>query len=287
MDWEDVRFFLALARHGSLSAAARALSVNHATVSRRVSGLEDSLGEALFERRPTGYLLTQAGQRALAQAAAMAEAAEGLGRGGGEASGLVRLTATRSLGDGFLLPHLAEFQHRHPGIDIELISDSRSMSLARFEADLALRLARPQDGEVKAKRLLDLSFGLYGTADWASRLAGGEAPLFVGFDEAGAHIPEAVWLARHFPKARLSFRGNSHLVQRDAARLGMGIAVLPRYLAEPELVRLLLRPEPPARELWMLWRAEAAASSPTRLLASHLTEVFRSHTASFALQPST
>jgi len=286
MDWEDVRFFLALARHGSLSAAARALGVNHATVSRRVAGLEDSLGEALFERRPTGYLLTQAGQRALAQAAAMAEAAEGLGRGGGDASGLVRLTATRSLGEGFLLPHLAEFQRRHPGIDIELISDSRSMSLARFEADLALRLARPQDGEVKAKRLLDMGFGLYGNADWAKRLDAGEAPLFIGFDEAGAHVPEAVWLARHFPKSRLSFRGNSHLVQRDAARLGLGIAVLPRYLAEPELLRLNLGPEPPARELWMLWRAEVAASSPTRLLASYLDEVFRRQAASFALHPS-
>lgn len=275
MDWEDVRFFLALARHGSLSAAARALRVNHATVSRRVAGLEQTLGAVLFERRPGGYVLTEAGSRALDRAAAMAEAAEGLRRGGaGQASGLVRLTATRSLGDGFLLPHLAEFQRRHPGIDVELISDSRAMSLARFEADLALRLSRPADGDVKARRLATLTFGLYAGDDWRRRLAAGETPRFVGFDEAGAHVPEAVWLARHFPRARMAFRANSHLTQRDAVAAGMGVAVLPRFLAEPGLCRWEHPLRPPERELWMLWRPDAAPGSAVGLLADFLRRLF-------------
>ncbi|HVI51175.1 MAG TPA: LysR family transcriptional regulator [Candidatus Sulfotelmatobacter sp.] len=275
MDWEDVRFFLALARHGSLSAAARALRVNHATVSRRVTALEGSLGAVLLERRPTGYVPTEAGNKVLVQAAAMAEAAEGLRRGGGkEASGLVRLTATRSLGEGFLLPHLAEFQRRHADIDVELISDSRSMSLARFEADLALRLARPADGDVKALRLATLTFGLYANDAWRQRLADGEPPCFVGFDEGNAHIPEAAWLARRFPQARLTFRVSNHLAQRDAVAAGMGIAVLPRFLAEPALRRWDGPDPPPDRELWMLWRPDAAPGSATRLLADFLRTLF-------------
>lgn len=277
MDWEDVRFFVALARHGSLSAAARALGVNHATVSRRVAGLERSLGQTLFERRPDGYRLTEAGERALDRAGAMAEAAEALSRGhsDAQAQGLVRLTAIQSLGEGFLPPHLAEFQRRHPGIDIELISDIRALSLSRFEADLALRLAKPADGEVVAKRLGGLSMGLYGTAEWCERLRHGEPPRFVGFDEASIHVPEGVWLSRQFPQARLAFRAGGYVAQCAAVREGVGIAVLPKFLAEPDLIRLDFLPQPPAREVWLLWRAGTALSSPTRLLAGYLEELFR------------
>jgi len=283
MDWEDVRFFLALARHGSLSAAARALGVNHATVSRRVAGLEASLGQTLFERRPDGYRLTEAGEQALAQAGAMAEAAEGLrrGQGHGEAGGLVRLTAIQSLGEGFLPPHLAEFLRAHPAIDLELISDSRSLSLARFEADIALRLGRPSDGELVAKRLISVGMGLYGTSDWRDRLLAGEAPRFIGFDEASAHLPEAVWLTRQFPQGRVTFRAGGYVAQGQAVQLGLGIAVLPHFLAGPDLCRLDFLPQPPSRELWLLRRGDATPTSPARKLAIFLEDLFRHHRSRF------
>ncbi|MET1028616.1 MAG: LysR family transcriptional regulator, partial [Dongiaceae bacterium] len=119
--------FIALARHGSLSAAARALSVNHATISRRISSLERRLGEKLVERRPDGYVLTRAGDRALAAANEMEMAAAILSRGGADdrPKGLVRINATPGLTHGFLTERLAKLAALHPGLDLELATDVR------------------------------------------------------------------------------------------------------------------------------------------------------------------
>src|SRR5215469_750014 len=150
IDWEDVRFFAALARHGSLSAAARALTVNHATVARRLAALEQSLGTRLFKRRPTGYELTPAGRNALDSADAMEGAAAALARLEPAASltGLVRITATPSLAGGFLIPRLAALRELHPALDMEILAEPRPVSLQRHQSDIALRLGRPERGEL-------------------------------------------------------------------------------------------------------------------------------------------
>jgi DNA-binding transcriptional LysR family regulator len=284
-DWEDVRFFAALARHGSLSGAARALAVNHATVARRVAGLERSLGATLVERRPNGYLLTAAGREALTAAAAMEAAAQSLPQPGhiGHAAGLVRITATPSLADAFLIPRLAAFRTNYPGIDIELIIDRRVVSLARREADLALRLAKPDDGDIIARRMVALGFGFYANADWRAHIAAGADPVFVGFDEGSAHLPEAVWLARHFPDRRLVLRANSQTSQASAARAGHGIALLPHFLGrnDPALGRLFLAEAPPPREIWLLARRDPTPSLPIKLARDFLIELFRSERALF------
>lgn len=282
-DWEDVRVFAALARHGGLSAAARALAVNHATVARRVASLERTLGAKLVERRPTGYQLTAAGREALSAAGAMEAAALSLPKSGqaDPAAGLVRITATPSLADAFLIPRFASFRARHPGIDIELIIDRRLVSLARREADLALRLSRPDDGDLVARRMAKLGFGFYANADWQARIAAGGDPAFVGFDESSAQLPEAVWLARHFPSRRLVLRANSQASQARAAQAGYGIALLPHFLgrADPALSRIFLSEAPPPREIWLLARREAAA--PVRLARDFLIELFRGERALF------
>jgi molybdate transport repressor ModE-like protein len=284
-DWEDVRFFAALARHGSLSGAARALTVNHATVARRVAGLERSLGATLVERRPNGYQLTAAGRNALTAAAAMEAAAQSLPQPGqgDQAAGLVRITATPSLADSFLIPRLAAFRARQPGIDIELIIDRRVVSLARREADLALRLARPDDGDIIARRMVALGFGFYANAEWRASIAAGADPIFVGFDEGSAHLPEAVWLARHFPDRRLVLRANSQTSQASAARAGHGIALLPHFLgrSEPALGRIFLAEAPPPREIWLLARRDRAPSLPIKLARDFLIELFRAERALF------
>jgi DNA-binding transcriptional LysR family regulator len=278
LDWEDVRFFAALARHGSLSATARALSVNHATVSRRVAGLERSLGAPLFERRPTGYALTDAGRIALEAAGAMEAAAEALPRLDPRRplAGLVRLTATPSLAESFLIPRLGPFRAAHPALDIELIADRRSVSLARREADIALRLARPEEGDLTARRVATVSFGFYAAPSWRDRLAQGGLPAFVGFDEGSAHLPEAVWFARRFPGLRLAFRANSQTAQAAAARAGCGVALLPHFLgaADPGLVLLPWSELPPPRELWLLSRRDAGSMPPIRAVKDFLVALF-------------
>ena len=164
LDWEDLRYFVALARHGSLSATARALRVNHATVARRVASLEARLRRPLFERRADGYSLTLQARAVLEAANAMDEAALSVLRSsdaGTASTGLVRLTAGRTLSDGFLVDRLGKLRERHPDIELELIGETRLMSLARREADIALRFGAPKDSDLVARRLGTIAFGLY------------------------------------------------------------------------------------------------------------------------------
>lgn len=278
LDWEDVRIFIALARHGSLSAAARALSVNHATVSRRIASLERSLGEKLIERRPDGYALTPAGNRVLAAANDMETAAASLSRAGADdrARGLVRISATPGLTHGFLVARLANLVTQHPGLDIELASDVRAISLERREADIALRLGRPQDGDLIAKRLVTVGYGFYASAEWHRRIESGSPPVFVGFDEANTHLPEAVWLARQFPRARIAFRIGNQFTQAAAATANAGLALLPHFIgrADKRLSACSLGDAPPTRELWLLTRRHDNKDLAIRTVADFLMQIF-------------
>jgi DNA-binding transcriptional LysR family regulator len=277
LDWENVRFFAAFARHGSLSAAARALGVNHVTVARRVAGLERALGARLMERRPQGYVPTPAGQAALQAAEAMEVAAQALSRTeDGAVPGLVRMTATPSL-TVFLISRLAAFRERHPRLDIELTADRRAVSLSRHETDLALHIGRPADSDLVARQLVTLGFGFYATPEWKARLELGEAPEFVGFDEGAAHLTEAVWLARRFPQGRLSFRTNGHASQAIAARCGLGVALIPHFIgrADGGLVEVMEDVAPPTRELWLLTRRDSKGNAPVQLARDFIIGLFR------------
>jgi DNA-binding transcriptional LysR family regulator len=231
----------------------------------------------LFERRPDGYLLTPAGQSALKAAGLMEEAAGTLETAAPDTglSGLVRVTATPSLAEAFLLPRLAAWRREHPGLEIELAADTASRSLMRHAADIALRLARPADGDLIARKAAGIGFGFYGTPEWRERIEAGEAPIFAGFDEANAHLPEAVWLAKNFPGCRLVLRANSQNAQATAARSGGAIALLPHFLAGAPLVPVPLAPPPPSRELWMLTRRGAAKTPSVRAVMDYLAALFR------------
>lgn len=276
-DWEDVRYFAALARHGSLSATARALTVNQATVARRLAALEEALGTKLFKRRPSGYELTTAGRSALEAADAMESAATALSRLEPEKTlaGLVRITATPSLAETFLIPRLIALLQQHPMLDLEVTAERRSVSLQRHQSDIALRLVCPEHGELMVRRVANLVYRLYATPAWRDRLRGGAAPCFVGFDEAGAQFPEASWLARQFGNARLTLRCNDYIGQIAAARAGYGIAVLPHFLAagDPALVEVRLLETPPPRELWLVTRHDLQKTPRIRVVADFLFDL--------------
>ena len=278
LDWDDVRVFMALVRHGSLSAAARTLCVTHATISRRVRALEHTLGTRLVERRPEGYVLTQSGRETLAVAGEMESAAARLVRSGDRAGphGLVRVSAPPTLAHGVLMRPLAELAARHEALDVHVTTDLRSISLERREADIVVRLGRPVDGMVLARPLGAIGFGFYGTADWARRIEQGQSPSFVGFDEVNASLPEAAWLARQFPRARIAFRANTQLAQADAARAGAGIALLPDFLArgDARLVRCDIEPTHPPREVWLLTRSEDRHHAAMRVVSDCIAGLF-------------
>src|SRR5437588_9519530 len=261
LDWEDVRYFVALARRGTLSATARDLRVNHATVARRVASLEAAVGRPLFDRRADGYALTADGKAVLDEARMMDEAALSVLRrldAGTELNGLVRMAAGRVLAEQFLIDRLRAFHARYPAIDLEIIGGSRVVSLARREADLALRYGSPKDSDLIARRVATIGFALYASPGYRDKIAGGAAPAFIGFDDESDFIAEAAWLAQQFGERRFSLRTSSQTTQAAAARAGFGIALLPRYLAaaDPDLVPVALATRLPEREVWLIIRRD-------------------------------
>jgi DNA-binding transcriptional LysR family regulator len=280
LDWEDVRYFVALAQHGTLSATARALRVNHATVARRVTSLETQVGWALFERRADGYVLTPEGKAVLDEARPMDEAALSVLRrldAGTELNGLVRLTAAHWLVERFLVDRLGGLHERYPAIDLEFLVEARVRSLARREADIALRFGSPKDSELVGRRVAKLRFSLFVSPAYRKKLQAGHAPAFISFDDESEFIPEAAWMTRQFGDKRFSFRANTQASQAAAARAGYGAALLPRYLAanDPGLVPIALGGRLPERDVWLLTRRDLKNVPRVRAVADYLVEVFR------------
>ena len=284
-DWQDIRIFLALGRYGSLSAAARALSVNHSTILRRVRSLEATLGVKLVERRPESYALTPAGTRTLAVASEMEATAQRLGRGEDDSTprGLVRVNAPPALSQSFLIPRLAALATRYPGLDIDLASAMRAVSLERHVTDIAVRLDRPTDGDFIAKRIGQIAYGFYGTAAMCDGIESGIEPIFVGFNEEHAYVTEAAWLNRHYAHARIAFRANNHAGQAEAARAGAGLALLPHYVGRlsPDLRLCRALPAPAAREIWLLTRRQDKKDAAIKTVADHLAHLFHDERALF------
>ncbi|BCQ28423.1 LysR family transcriptional regulator (plasmid) [Caballeronia sp. NK8] len=288
LDWQDMRIFLALGRYGSLSATARALRVNHATVARRVQSLEESAGQKLVERRPEGYVLTPAGRTTLQVAAEMEAAAQrmkhaGASDGDGSLRGLVRINAPPALTQGFMLARLTRLTESYPGIDIDLATNLRSVSLDRHKADIAVRVGRLADADLIAKSLGLMSFGFYGATAQCERVERGESPVFISFNEESADMPGTSWLSQHFPHCRVSFRAENHILQAIAARDGGGLALLPHYLGRSlsGLSLSALGPLPPPRDMWLLIRRQDRNVPTLKVVTQHLIDSFKESEALF------
>ncbi len=278
IDWQDVRIFLALARHGSLSAAARTLATNHSTISRRLHSLEESLGDKLVERRREGYVLTPAGSHALKAASDMEHAAQILGRGmpDGAPGGLLRINASPAMLNGFLASRVAALASRFPKLDIDLASDHRFISLERHEADIAIRYGKPEDGDVVAHPLVTVGYGFYGADEACRAVEAGADPVLIGFDEADRYLPEAVWLARHFSSLRLAFRTTDQFAQSIAARSGVGLAAIPHYIGRSDpLLRICdLGMTPPSKEVFLLTRRRDKKNPTIRVVIDEVLAMY-------------
>lgn len=278
IDWQDVRAFIAVARQGSLSAAARMLSVTHATIARRLQSLERSLGEKLLERRAEGYVLTPAGTHALEAASDMEHAAQILGRGTADATprGLVRIGSSPGLSGGFLAARLPMLATRFPQLDIDLAPALRSVSLERHEADIAVRFDQPRDGDVIARPLTTVGYGFYGTEDACRSVEAGGEPVFIGFNEADAYLSQATWLSRHFPRARVAFRAKDQFLQSIAARSGAGLALIPHFIgrSDPLLRPCDLGSLPPSRDVYLLTRSRDRKDASIRAVADEVLRMF-------------
>jgi DNA-binding transcriptional LysR family regulator len=284
LDWEDLRFFAALARHHTLAATARALGVSDAAVARRLASLEKALGRPLFNRGADGLALNALGVAALAQAEQMEFAASALSVQRDQRStieGRVRITVPRVLADGFLASELAPLATRFPHLEMELLATTRNLTPARREAAIALRYSRPASGDLVARRVTTLDYGFYASPAYAAQLADGHSPVFIAFDESADVGSDAAWGRRFLADKCVILRVNSQAAQAAAARGGAGLALLPGVVARAGggLVTVTLSRRPPSRELWMLMRPEVSRLAQVRVVADHLASLFHESTA--------
>lgn len=232
MDWDDVRYFLLLARAGSLSAAARTLAVEHTTVSRRVSALEAALRVRLFDRLARGWMLTPEGRELLAPAEAIEAQTLSFARralGTSDLAGPVRVSAPPLLVTHFVVPHLRRLARVHPHIDLALSADRRSADLVRGETEIALRVGPFEAApDLVVRPLGKIGYGLYGSADQIARPP--DQQTFVGFDQSMNSAAQKQWLDNHAGVRRVVFRSNDLFALYRAACAGLGIALLPHLL---------------------------------------------------------
>ncbi|HWU03760.1 MAG TPA: LysR family transcriptional regulator [Novosphingobium sp.] len=263
MDWDDLRSFLAIARSRSLSGAARDLGLRQSTMSRRLAALEAKAGARLLQRTPRGYELTALGEAVLGNAERMeaeAIAVERTVQGRDVAlSGVVRITTVEVIANLLLPPAIAALQAKYPGISVDVLSDPRSLSLERREADIAIRMARFEGNDLVSRRMCMAESALYASPAYVAAHAphpgmpaSSEQSVITLLDDQ-AHLAEARWLAEQVPGARIAMRTNNRDAQAAGASAGLGIACLPCYVAAGNsgMVRLGAFGPGPAREVWL------------------------------------
>jgi len=289
LDWSDFKVFLGVARAGTLSGAARLLQVNQSTVSRRLVALEAEAGARLFDRTPSGYVLSAAGEAVRSRVEELESQALAVERAlrGQDASptGQVRLAASDSFAAWFLVPRLPALYRRHPGISVELVTGNQPVNLARREADISLRLTKPKEPNLIARRLAQASWAVYGSSAYLAR-HGKPSPkgrlrgqLVIGFDPELRGTVGARWLSSQGDQGKAVLTCNSLVSQAAAVVAGLGLSPLPCVFgdAEPGLERALSRAIG-HHELWLVVHPDVRTTARVRAVLDFLTELISAET---------
>jgi len=285
LDWNDLRYFLAVARSGSTLAAGKALRVSHTTAGRRIEALEAALGVTLFERQPTGYVLTPAGEALVESAEALETAAaqvvETAASQSREASGTVKLTVAEFLAVTMVAPILRDLREAHPAIRIELDTSEEHRDLAAGEADIALRMTRsPKGAGLVGRRIGTCFWSFYGSRDYEaahglpSQYDQLKGHVIIG---GGGPLPWKLyraWLKRYGLENDVAVHHGTTTGLLAAVRAGIGLGVLPSIVAQldPELV--LCFPAPPEYEvdLWLLTHERLRHTPRVRIVLDFLAD---------------
>lgn len=278
-NWDDTRIFLAVARSGTLSGAAETMDMGIATLSRRLDRLEKSLAVPLFSRHQSGYRLTDDGEALLARAEALEHAGLAFGetaRLQGNVAGLVRLATSDNLAAHFILPSLNGLMEKYPDLRVEVLSGVQSVSLHRRDADLAIRMVKPESGNLTLKRLGKVGFGLY-SAD--TGLAGSTDVAFnnaqyIGWPESHQHLPAARWITRTLRGRPCRVEANTLLAQLSAVSAGLGLGVLPHFMARKNGLQCVNADIGVDQTLWLVMHSDLAHSRRVRVVADHLIALF-------------
>lgn len=271
MDWENLRHFAAFATEGSLSGAARRLSVEHATVARRIAALEQELGLKLVDRRGRRLVLTTDGANVSETARRMEQEGEAIARLARamrtNLTGEVTLSAPSAFTATRLAGPLAALSMRHPGLYIRLLGEARMAALEKREADIAIRLSRPQGDGLVAVRLGQMPFHLYAAPSYLDSTAEADW-CFIGSAGAVAQAPQQIWLESQLRGRRISLASDHTEIQRAFAVKGSGVAILPEFEGDAAGAALLrARPQdgaPLSRDIWLVYHGDMKSAAPVQ-----------------------
>lgn len=284
LDWNDVRFFLAVAQHGTLAKAALALGVDQTTVGRRIASFEERLRVSLFARCPRGLTLTAAGGRVLDAAERMREAAVDVWSEAATetapTAGIVRVATTHSLARAFVVPAIRDLRERYPAIQVILASEWRRVDLRAGDADVAVRLVRPTDPRLACKKLGDFGFRFYASREWVARNGVPREPgahAVVVYDASMRGDVPPVFNNVPINDAQIALQTNSGDTLVAAVAAGLGIAELPSYVGDrhPQLVRVL----PDHEHRYSVWLVVAQARRRVAVVRAVCDAITRAFTA--------
>ncbi len=292
-NWDDLRFFLAVARSGRLTAAARQLGAEHTTVSRRITNLENDMNAKLFERRPQGYSLTEQGNKLLVCAEEMesvAISAQGEISGSDYAlSGAVRIGSPEGFGTYFLAPSLAKLSLIHRDLDIQLIARPRVFSLSKREADIAISLERPREGRLHSRKLTDYTLSLFASVDYLATMP---APRnleelnehrIIGYIDDLIFTPELDYLPEVSKSLHPKLSSTSVVAQMESTKAGAGICILPAFMAanEPDLVQILPDQVQLTRSFWLIIHSDMRQLARIKTVGDFIANEIRSNREKF------
>ncbi|WP_280808718.1 LysR family transcriptional regulator [Variovorax boronicumulans] len=278
--WDDIRFFVAVAREGSLSGAARQLRVEHSTVARRVGALESHIGVRLFDRLPRSWALTDEGQALLEPAVRLEQEVLAFARAAAANAaeqGTVRVSAPPAFASHFIVPLWAAQADRWPGIALDIVGELRSANLQRRDADIAIRFMRPTEPGLAARKLGQLAFRLYAAPVWLTRA---EADwCFLGYSDSPGNVPHQQLLAALAGTRPFVLRSNDLTALHNACRGGLGLAMLPDFMARGDaaLIEVPGEGRPVMREVWSVVHPDVRRSPRVRAVADALAEMVGAH----------
>ncbi len=279
MNWDDLRVFLAVARAGSISSGARQLDLQHSTVSRRMRKLEQDLGVRLFDKVPSGYALTTAGENLVEAASRMEHevlAVDGALAGTDlKPSGPLRVTAIDNMATTVLMPMFSDFSRRYPEVSLHIMVSNSDASLAQREADVAIRLTNTPPETLVGKRVVTVSSAIYGGREYLGKLRreGGE-PEWLGVECCGFH---KFWTRQVCGERPHRFNVDDTLLTQAALREEMGVSILPCFMGDPDPV--LERYSEPRREwdlgLWILLHPDLKRTTRVLVFRDHMLRAIK------------
>ena len=276
MQWDDLRIFLAVAREGSISGAAKRMNVEHSTVSRRMKALENQLGARLIERKKSGYELTEAGEELKMAAAKMEFEAfqiEGVLAGQeNRTAGELRVTAINNMASSVLMPILASFNEKYPDIHLHVQVSNKYVRLAERDADIAIRLTNAPLQTLVGTKLTNVASAVYGARNYVSALKRSEiAPKWLGVECCAFHQS---WTNAAHPERNYNFFVDDTLLTQAALREGLGLAYLPCFMGDRDSRLERYRPPDPAHDLglWLLYHPDLRRIKRVVAFRQHMIE---------------